>query len=163
MHGRTGLLRSQTKSGGWRKWKIILEVQKAEVRVFYAKRTKRPEIPPNLTEFPTRGKTVLRLIEGGSMPHPVSSTLAEFFETSYARICFLFFLFGGTMIVSECFLSEPLYTTNYFVSWGLAVMVTGVLGFTSSLVTRYLRFDIFRTTPRKEVSHVQSCSNQDRS
>jgi hypothetical protein len=95
------------------------------------------------------------------MPHPASSTLSEFFETSYARICFLLFLFGGTMIVSECFLSEPRYTTNHFVSWGLAV--PGVLGFTKGLVTRYLRFHIFRTTPRKEVSHVQSCSNQDRS
>jgi hypothetical protein len=38
MHGRTGLLRSQTKSGGWRKWKTILEMQKAEVRAFYAKK-----------------------------------------------------------------------------------------------------------------------------
>ncbi len=95
------------------------------------------------------------------MPHPVSSTLAEFFETSYAQICFLLFLFGGTMAISECFLSEPLYTANYFVSRGLAV--TGVLGFTSGLVTCYLRFHIFRTTPQKEVSHVQSCSNHDRS
>jgi hypothetical protein len=79
-----------------------------------------------------------------------SPIFSRFCRTPYAGICIQLVLLGLTMAMSECFLPESL-SHVYRVTW-LALSLTGFVGFLTGYVIQ-----IFRTKPRKEVSHVQSC------